>query len=75
MSHALWTLQQISLFLESSKLEIKYLLEWKGTMEKGITDLEPWKGTSKLSLSRFQPKPIIILLETIAIAYLSARGG
>lgn len=36
---------KISLLLESSKLEIKYLLEWKGSMEKGITDLESWKAT------------------------------
>lgn len=37
-------LLRISLLLEQSKMEIKNLMQWKETMEKGITDLESWKA-------------------------------
>lgn len=37
-------LLRISLLLEQSKMEIKNLMQWKETMEKGMTDLESWKA-------------------------------
>ncbi|KAL3499210.1 hypothetical protein ACH5RR_038303 [Cinchona calisaya] len=37
---------KIALLVESSKLEIKNLLEWKESMEKEITDLNSWKATT-----------------------------
>ncbi|KAK6947930.1 SUN domain [Dillenia turbinata] len=37
-------LLKLSLLLEKSKAEMQSLLEWKETMEKGITNFESWKA-------------------------------
>ncbi|XWS48789.1 hypothetical protein CRYUN_Cryun13aG0106800 [Craigia yunnanensis] len=43
-------LSRISLLLENSKTEIKDLMEWKETTERGFADLESWKAAVSSSV-------------------------